>query len=143
MFGRKQGDPRVKKMLDALELKYSVDQDGDFKIILEFKDGRSQAAYINSNTEHIDDFEVREVWSVSYISEGFLDADVANTLLLKNFETKIGAWRLVPAGNNTYLVAFCIHIAADCDPTAFANTLSIVLGVADEMEEALTGGDRL
>lgn len=143
MFGRKQGDSRVKRMLDALELKYLVDQDGDFKVVLEFEDGRSQAAYINSNTEYIGDFEIREVWSVSYISEGFLDIDTANTLLLKNHETKIGAWRLIPASNNTYLVAFCVHIAADCDPESFAKTLNIVLRVSDAMEEALTGGDRL
>jgi len=143
MFGSKQGDPRVKRMLDTLNLRYSVDEDGDFKVGVEFEDGRSQLAYINSNTEYIDDFEVREVWSVAYISEGFLDIDTANTLLLKNHETKIGAWRLIPGGNNTYLVAFCIHVAADCDPNAFAKTLSIVLGVADQMEAALTGGDRL
>lgn len=68
ILGRKQGDPRVKRILDALELKYSIDSDGDFKVVLEF---------------------------------------------------------------------------SDCDPNSFAQSLSIVLQVADEMEAALTGGDRL
>ena len=143
MFGRKQGDPRVKRILDSLELPYSVDEDGDFEIGIEFENGRSQLAYINSNTEYIDDFEVREIWSVSFVSEGFLDVDTANTLLLKNYETKIGAWRLIPAGDNTYLVAFCVHIAADCDPNALINALQIVWAVADNMEESLTGDDCL
>lgn len=143
ILGRKQGDPRVKRILDALELTYSIDSDGDFKVELEFDDGRSQMAYIDSATEHIGDFEIREIWSVAYISEGFLDADIANRLLLRNSELKIGSWRLIPGGNNTYLVAFCIQVAADCDPNAFAQSLGIVLEVADEMEEALTGGDRL
>lgn len=42
ILGRKQGDPRVKRILDALELKYSIDSDGDFKVVLEFSDGRSK-----------------------------------------------------------------------------------------------------
>jgi hypothetical protein len=87
--------------------------------------------------------EIREIGSVAYISEGFLDADMANRLLLRNSELKIGSWRLISGGNNTYLVAFCIQIAADCDPNSFAQSLGIVLEVADKMEEALTGGDRL
>jgi hypothetical protein len=143
MYGSKQGDPRVKRMLDALELRYSIDQDGDFKIIIEFQDGRSQVAYINSATQSIDDFELREIWSVAYISEGYLDIDTANTLLLKNHELKIGSWRLIPAGGNTYLAAFCVQIAANCDPNSFTKTLSIVLQVADTMEEKLTGADDL
>jgi len=143
MYGSNQGDIRVKKMLDALELKYSIDQDGDFKIIIEFEDGRSQVAYINSETQTIGDFEIREIWSVAYISEGYLDIDTANTLLMKNFEMKIGSWRLIPAGNNTFLVAYCVQIAANCDPNAFSHTLGIVLQVADDMEEKLTGADEL
>ena len=70
MFGSPQGDPRVKRMLDALELKYSSDDDGDFQVVVEFEDGRSQLAYINSDTQFMNDFEIRELWSVAYISEG-------------------------------------------------------------------------
>lgn len=143
MFGAPQGDPRVKRMLDALELKYSIDGDGDFKVIFEFNDGRSQLAYINSDTQSINDFEIRELWSVAYVSEGYLDIDTANTLLMKNHEMKIGSWRLMNAGNNTYLVTFCIQIAANCDPKSFAQSLSLVLRVADAMEERLTGKDDL
>jgi hypothetical protein len=143
MFGAPQGDPRVKRLLDALELKYSVDSDGDFKIIVEFDDGRSQVAYINSSTQFINDFELRELWSVAYVSEGYLDIDTANTLLMKNHEMKLGSWRLIPAGNNTFLVTFCIQIAANSDPNSLGQSLAIVLRTADEMEAALTGGDAL
>ena len=98
MFGGMRGDPRVKKMLDALELRYSVDNDGDFKVMVEFEDGRSQVAFIDSQTQLLGDFEIREVWSVAYVSEGYLDIDTANTLLMKNYELKIGSWRLIPGG---------------------------------------------
>jgi len=143
MFGGMRGDPRVKKMLDALELRYSVDNDGDFKVMVEFEDGRSQVAFIDSQTQLLGDFEIREVWSVAYVSEGYLDIDTANTLLMKNYELKIGSWRLIPGGDNTYLATFCIQIAADCDPNSFWRTLAIVLQTADEMEAKLTGADHL
>lgn len=143
MFGGMRGDPRVKKMLEALELRYSIDNDGDFKVMLEFEDGRSQVAFIDSQTQSLGDFEIREVWSVAYISQGYLDIDTANTLLMKNFELKIGSWRLIPARDNTFLVTFCIQIAADCDPNSFWRTLVMVLQTADEMEAKLTGTDNL
>jgi hypothetical protein len=143
MFGGNQGDLRVRRLLETLELKYSIDSDGDYEVIVEFDDGRSQMAYINSETQTIGNFEVREVWSVAYVSQGFLDIDTANTLLMKNYEMKLGSWRLIPAGDNQFLAAFCIKIAADCDPNSLAQTLAIVLEIADDMEEKLTGADDL
>lgn len=143
MFGAPQGDPRVKRMLDALDLKYSIDSGGDFKVVFEFNDGRSQLAYINSDTQSINDFEIRELWSVAYVSEGYLDIDTANTLLMKNHDMKLGSWRLMDVGKNTYLVTFCIQIAANCDPQSLSQSLLLVLRAADEMEERLTGKDDL
>lgn len=143
IFGSKQGDHRVQKLLEKLDLKYSVDQDGDFKVVVEFEDGRSQAAFINSDTETLGGFEIREIWSVAYISEGYLDIDTANTLLLANDKLKIGAWRLIAAGKNRYLAAFCVQISADTDPQSFLDALLVVLRIADEMEEKLTGEDDL
>jgi hypothetical protein len=143
IFGTKKGDRRVEKLLDLLELKYSIDKDGDFQVVLEFNDGRSQVAFIDSDTQDINDFEIREIWSVAYISKGFLDIDTANTLLLHNHQLKMGSWRLIPGNNNTFLVTFCIQISADCDPESFGKALGLVLNIADEMEEKLTGRDNL
>ncbi|ELR99295.1 hypothetical protein [Gloeocapsa sp. PCC 73106] len=141
VFGAKKGDARVEKLLQIHELKYSVDKDGDFKVTVLFENDRSQVAFINSGTQFIDSFELREIWSVAYISEGYLDIDTANTLLLYNYQLKMGSWRLIPNGNNVYFVAYCIQIAADCDPQSFFQALSYVLQITDEMEESLTGID--
>jgi hypothetical protein len=141
IYGAKKGDPRVERLLQILELGYSVDKDGDFKVTIEFANGRSQVAFINSDTQMLDNFEIREIWSVAYISEGYLDIDTANTLLLYNYELKMGSWRMIPADNNVYFVAYCIQIAADCDPDSFYKALTFVLEVTDDMEEKLTGKD--
>lgn len=141
IYGAKKGDPRVERLLDLHGLSYSIDKDGDFKVTVEFDNGRSQVAFINSDTQYIADFEIREIWSVAYISEGFLDIDTANSLLLHNHQLKMGSWRLIANDNNIYFVAYCIQIAADCDPVSFEQALSFVLEVADDMEEKLTGKD--
>jgi hypothetical protein len=143
MYGGKQGDPRVKRILDSLNIHYSVDQDGDFELAIAFEDGRSQLAFVNSETQTIGDFEIREVWSVGYVTQGFMDIDTANTLLLENDLMKIGSWRLKQVDDNTFAAAYCIQIAADCDPQSLVNTLNLVLKVADGMEEKLTGRDNL
>ncbi len=143
MYGSKKGDPRVKRILNSLDIRYSLDQDENFEVAIAFEDGRSQLAFVNSDTQHIGDFEIREVWSVGYVTQGFLDIDTANTLLLENDLMKIGSWRLKQVDENTFAAAYCIQIAADCDPQSFLNTLSLVLKVADEMEEKLTGRDNL
>lgn len=143
IFGSQPGDPRVKKVLDILELQYLIDNDGDFEVIMAIDDERSQIAFIDSETETLGSFEIREIWSVAYISEGFLDIDTANTLLLHNAEMKIGSWRLLSAGDNTFYATFCVQVAADCSPEAFLQALLVVLQTADEMEEKLTGDDEL
>lgn len=141
IYGAKRGDPRVERLLEIHKLEYSVDQDGDFKVTVEFDNGRSQVAFINSTTQYIADFEIREIWSVAYISEGYLDIDTSNSLLLHNNQLKMGSWRLIPNDNNIYFVTYCIQIAANCDPASFKQALGFVLQVADDMEEKLTGRD--
>jgi len=141
IYGARKGDPRVERLLRFHNLSYSVDKDGDFKVTMEFENGRSQVAFIDSDTQMLDNFEIREIWSVAYISEGYLDIDTANTLLLYNHQLKMGSWRLIPADNNVFFVAYCIGIAADCDPDSFWKALNFVLEITDDMEEKLTGRD--
>ncbi|MBE9176665.1 hypothetical protein IQ225_17585 [Synechocystis salina LEGE 06155] len=143
VFGRKQGDSRVQKLLEILELKYSIDEDGDFKVSFKLDGDRSQLAFINSNTEKINDFEIREIWSVAHISEGFLDASIANYLLLANNNLKIGSWRLKEIGENSFAVTFCIQVSANSDPESFLDALYMTLHIADEMELKLTGKDKM
>ncbi len=142
-IGQKQGDPRVKTTLELMKSHYQLDNDGDYKVTVEFEDGRSQVAYICSETEFFDNFELREIWSISYISEGFLDIDTANYLLLENDKLQLGSWRLMELKNNSFAVVFAIQVAADSDINSFNSALYTVLKVADDMEKRFTGKDHL
>ena len=136
-------DHRVKDRLDALKLEYIITPEGNFWVIIQFDDERAQAAYISSKTRFIGDFEIREIWSTAYISEGFLDNDTANTLLLENQKQSLGAWRLTEEGNNSFLANFCVQVEANSSPNLLLQALGVVLKTADDMEEKLTGGDFL
>ncbi len=144
MFGTKRKadpDPRVKRQLDALGVGYELNQDASYSVFFELDDGRSQQAFIESETSRLGDFEIRDVWSVAYISKGPLDAELANYLLHQNSLLTIGAWELVQLSSDEFAVAYSNKILADCDPDALAASLSVVLNMADELEKNLDIGD--
>ena len=133
------GDQRVKKALDELELKYTIDSDGDFKLTFEFEDGRSQLCFINSNTETFKNLEIREVWAPGYKSDGPFSATVANKLLEDSFKKKLGAWQTMTSDDGTYLAVFAAKIDAACDAPSLHACIKAVISAADDMEESLTG----
>jgi hypothetical protein len=141
MLGAKSGDKRVQVLLDELELKYEIDSDGDFKVIFELFEGRSQAAFIRSETAQLGKFEIREIFSVAHISEGPLDAELANTLLIQNAIVKIGSWR-VSTCDDSCIVAFAAQIAANTDSRSLLTALHAVLQTADDLESKLDEEDR-
>ncbi len=144
MFGLKQrnADPRVKRQLEQLGIRYDVDRDGDYRVVFELEGDRSQLAFINSRTSALGDFEIREIWSVAHVTEEPLDAAMANFLLLQNARLKIGAWELRHVDEGTFYVCFCTKVAADCEAAALYASLVVVLKAADELEKELDTGDR-
>lgn len=145
MFGQRrvQADVRVGHLLDQLGIRYQIDEDGDYRVVFELSNGRSQQAFIDSQTQQLGSYEIRDVWSIGYISDGYLDQEIANYLLIENATKKIGAWELRPLADNKYIAVFCTKVAADCEPEALYTSIRIVLEVADELEKILEAGDRL
>ena len=137
--GKPAGDPRVERLLEAADLNYEVDADNDFRLVIEFNDGRSQLLWVLSNTTELDDLEIREVWSVAYRSETPLPTRVASRLLSQNANVKIGAWQTRKMGDE-YVALFSAQIAADTDPATLLTVIQAVSATADEMEIELLGG---
>lgn len=130
-----KADQRVRKVLDDLEIKYTIDADGHFRVLFEMGGGRSQLAIIRSATSEYRNLEVREIWSVGYKSAGEkFPADVANALLEDTFPKKLGAWTKVDN-----LAIFVVKFAADADKETVLSCLKLALEAADTMEEKLTG----
>ena len=131
-------DLRVKAILDELEVEYELTEDGDFKIVLPFGDDRTQAIFINSNTEFYDEMEVREVWSLGYECEGPIPEDVANILLINSLEQKIGAWQAYATERKSRAM-FAVKMSANANAESMRSIIIAVLSNTDTIEEQLSG----
>lgn len=137
-------DARIQEALDSIGMKYTIDKDGDFKIILEYNDKRSQAILINSVTTSIKDsgLEMRDIISVAYQTKGDLSVEVANQLLKNSRKLAIGAWELMSFNDGTSLVIFNAKVDAKMSEKDLLKTIKIVGAIADEMEKELSSGDK-
>ena len=135
----KEGDPRVRRILEQADLKFDVDDDGDFKLGNRMDDNRTQMAWINSNTSRFVELEIRNVWSIGYISKEPLNLEVTTKLLEQNRRVKLGAWHIQKAGESNVAI-FQAQIAADADKLTLLQVLQAVTSTADDMEKELMDG---
>lgn len=134
-------DPRVEKLLKDADLKYTVDTDGDFRLGTTLENGRTQIAWVLSETDRLfETMEIRKVWSIAYRSPTPFGPDIANRLLEQNGNVKLGAWQVRKMGND-YVAVFEAQIAADTDVLSLLLALHAVTSTADEMEKELSQKD--
>ena len=127
-------DARVRSRLEAGNVPFEVDSDGDFKVVVNYKsEGRTQLVYVRSAVETWGKYHVREVWSYAY--EGEFNTLVGNRLLEASYKLKLGSW--VKQNNRALMV---VKIDADADAEELQNAISFAAEVADEMEKELTDG---
>lgn len=128
-------DAGVKALLDRGGLIYEIDDDGDFKMVYEVGDGRTQLVYVRSQTEEYDGLVIREVWAPAYKAEADqLPADVANLLLESSFNSKMGAWVKM-----NRMAIFVVKLDGGADLETLEKAISFAVEKADQMEEQLTG----
>lgn len=129
-------DSVIGKQLDGLDYEYEVDEDGDYKLVFEVGEGRTQLVYVRSPVETFGSHRVREIWSPGYESETEdLPADVANRLLDDSHSSKLGAW----VKQDRYAV-FVVKLAADAGPDRLDDAIEAAYRTADQMENTLTPG---
>ena len=133
-----KNDPRVKRLLESIPLKYEIDGDGDFKLVNDLGGGRSQAVFINSNTTRLGKLEIREVWSLAAMSDEPPSRERALELLTENDRVKLGSWRIKKT-RGRYLMVFAAQIPADADKMALLLTMQAVTGTSDAMEKRISG----
>lgn len=133
-------DSRVKGELDHLGLKYEVSSKGNFRLIYDLDEDRSQLVIVHSATDDYEGFEIREVTSTAYRSDGPLSAELANKLLTANDLKKLGAWTAYPEDGSVY-VDYSIQLPANADAKYLQVVIEYVMDEADELEKELTGKD--
>lgn len=133
-------DPRVEKALKKLDLKYTVDNEGDFKLVFTTEGDRTQVVFINSKTETLRKMEIREIWSPAAKFSSKPSAALSQALLEKNASFKIGSYSYKKAGD-AYFLVFTVQISANASAEEL---LSVVIGVAetaDAAENEIMGSD--
>ena len=131
-------DNRVKNRLDSRDFKYKITDSGDFRIIVELDNGRTQLLFVNSETETLNNMEIREVWSVGY--KGSMTAAVMRNMLRRSEKLKIGAWGINEAGDRGYFTA---KIPANLETDDLIKVIFVVGEAADELEKDVVGTDDL
>ena len=133
-------DPAIEAQLKALDYKYEVDDDGDYKLVLDVDGKRTQLVFVRSKVEEYGGQRIREVWSAGYQMEkdGAFPAVVANRLLEASMDSKMGGW-----GKQGKAAIFIVRVPANAGKDVLDAAITAALNSADEMEQELTGKDDL
>lgn len=133
-------DARVERLLEEATAEYSVDADGDFRLVYDVGEGRRQVVWIPSGTSDFGALEIRQIWSIAHRSKGPLPVELANRLLDRNGAVILGAWLTEPAGDEVGVI-FAVQVAAETDALSLRSAIHAVATTADAMESELTGKD--
>jgi hypothetical protein len=129
-------DAALGKQLQAMEIKYEVDKDGDYRMTFELEDGRTQLVYARSPVESYGSNRIREIWSPGYkYSTPELDVKVANRLLEHSGEVIMGGWT-----RQKSTAMFVVKVPERATPQELRDAIEAAAACADRIEKELTGG---
>jgi len=129
------GDAAVETRLNARGLKYEIDGDGDYKILISYKDeGRTQLVFVSGATESVKGLVVREVFSpAGRVGDDGLGSK-ALSLLEESRTQKIGAWEV-----SDDVLYYVIKLPDSVDATQLEAAIEIAAESADNKEIELSG----
>ncbi len=130
-------DAAVGRLLDSLEYKYEIDDDGDYRMVFDMEGDRTQLVFVRSSVETYGTHRIREIWSPGYKSASAqLPALVANRLLEDSNDSKLGSW--VKQGD---MAMFVVKIDANAKADVLSDAIDAAIKSADAIELELTAKD--
>ena len=135
---RAEADQRIKKALDELDVKYVIDDDGDYAITIYEAEGRSQLVYVVSETDSIEGFEIRDIFSYA-VRDKAPTREMASDLMRTSNKSLIGAFEMTSGGNILYIA----KIPANLPPKQLHGIIRAVAAYADDAEKEILGSDEL
>ncbi|MBS0194769.1 MAG: hypothetical protein JSR34_11030 [Proteobacteria bacterium] len=128
-------DPIVERQLDSLKLKYQVDKDGDYKLVYDLGNGRTQLVWVRSKTYAYRSNQIREIWSPGYRSPSdAIPERVANRMLENSNDVKLGGW--VKQGK---VGMFIIKVSTDASAEELGDAIRAAASTADDLEQEFSG----
>lgn len=135
---RAEADQRIKKALDELDVKYVIDDDGDYAITIYEAEGRSQLVYVVSETDSIEGFEIRDIFSYA-VRDKAPTLEMTSDLMRTSNKSLIGAFEMTSGGNILYIA----KIPANLPPKQLHGVIRAVAAYADDAEKEILGSDEL
>lgn len=135
---RAEADQRIKKALDELDVKYMIDDDGDYAITIYEAEGRSQLVYVVSETDSIEGFEIRDIFSYA-VRDKAPTLEMTSDLMRTSNKSLIGAFEMTSGGNILYIA----KIPANLPPKQLHGIIRTVAAYADDAEKEILGSDDL
>lgn len=128
-------DPRIESLLKAADLQHEVDEDGDYKVVIEWdKEKRTQLVYVSGDVEELGGLQLFTLFSPAHeLGQAGIDGARARHLLEENAKTKIGAWEI--SGKYLY---FSSKFPSSVSAEQFNKLVLVTAEVADDMELELT-----
>lgn len=133
-----EADQRIKKALDELDVKYVIDDDGDYAITIYEAEGRSQLVYVVSETDSIEGFEIRDIFSYA-VRDKAPTLEMTSDLMRTSNKSLIGAFEMTSGGNILYIA----KIPANLPPKQLHKIIRTVAAYADDAEKEILGSDDL
>ncbi|MCX8111583.1 MAG: hypothetical protein N3E49_00075 [Bacteroidia bacterium] len=132
-------NPQIKRILDKAQLSYTVDEEGDFRMTFEVSNERTQMVFILSKVEQFGEESIVEIWSPAYKGS---EVSRETLLLLSTDGTKrkVGGWEIVYGEGLVYAIFKVKVPLSSLKPTFIRSVCAGVAGVADEIEQQVTGG---
>jgi hypothetical protein len=129
-------DGSVKSRLDARGVKYTVDDDSDFKVTYSYaKEKRTQLVFVSGSTESIRGFSIRKIFSpAARIEKDSIDGAKALELMGESHKNALGAWEL--SGDVLY---FVIKLPDSIDAAQLESAMDAAAETADDMEIKFSG----
>ena len=140
---KSKGDPRVRTLLTELKLKYQEMPNGDFRLVMGVANDRTHMVIVESTTNRLGIFEIRDIWALGLKSQRMPDADVLARLLTDSARRKVGGWEIHEQEGGVCVAIFNVKSSADCDAEALKTLIEVVAQSADEVEKAILETDEL
>jgi hypothetical protein len=119
-----------------MNLKYTVNDFGVYRLDYTMKDNGEHTVFIGSETVQVGDLKVREVWALAYLSDQPLTGEQTLRLLKENGRTMFGAWEVRQVAGKDGVI-FRAQIADDLSPENLSVTIRSVLLGSYEMKKNL------
>lgn len=135
-----RAEKSVERILKRLDLEYTVDREGDYRVPVRFSDDREISVGVSAHTTLLENrVRVREIWSVAVRIPGELPEELAENLLGDSWSSrKFGSWALAgTTSDGRKVLVYLTRIPEFSSPRIFNAALRDTALSALDLQKAL------